>query len=178
MLSYGTNDHVVGKFRIKERKETYINKFRYGIIETDPYWGTQRYLGMDMNKVIWRLADIMLLRAECRARQNNPDAVIDLNEIRKRADGNDEHKYTAAEGDLQLAIFREREKELLFEDHRFYDIRRNGIDYVRRELPEAFGKLTDQDIKDGALYMDIALKAMTNNDLMRHNVYWNKFLQK
>ena len=23
--------------------------------------------------------------------------------------------------------------------------------------------------------MDIALKAMTNNDLMRHNVYWNKF---
>ena len=67
VLSYGTNDHVVGKFRIKERKETYINKFRYGIIETDPYWGTQRYLGMDMNKVIWRLADIMLLRAECRA---------------------------------------------------------------------------------------------------------------
>ena len=178
VLSYGTNDHVVGKFRIKERKETYINKFRYGIIETDPYWGTQRYLGMDMNKVIWRLADIMLLRAECRARQNNPDAVIDLNEIRKRAYGNDVHKYTAAEGDLQLAIFREREKELLFEDHRFYDIRRNGIDYVRRELPEAFGKLTDQDIKDGALYMDIALKAMTNNDLMRHNVYWNKFLQK
>ena len=110
--------------------------------------------------------------------ENNPDAVIDLNEIRKRAYGNDEHKYTAAEGDLQLAIFREREKELLFEDHRFYDIRRNGIDYVRRELPEAFGKLTDQDIKDGALYMDIALKAMTNNDLMRHNVYWNKFLQK
>ena len=54
-------------------------------------------------------------------------------------------------------------KELLFEDHRFYDIRRNGIDYVRRELPEAFGKLTDQDIKDGALYMDIALPLLSND---------------
>ena len=75
------------------------------------------------------------------------------------------------------AIIREREKELIFEDHRFYDIRRNGIDYVRRELPEAFGKLSDTDIQNGALYLDIDPRAMNNNDLMRHNVYWNKFLQ-
>ena len=76
-----------------------------------------------------------------------------------------------------MAVFREREKELIFEDHRYYDVRRNGIDYVRRELPEAFGKLSDADIQDGALYLDIDANAKTENDLMRHNVYWNKFLQ-
>ena len=88
---------------------------------------------MEICKVYWRLADIILLRAECRARQNNPAAVDDLNRIRERAYGNRMHDYTTAEGDLRLAIFREREKELLFEDHRYYDVRRNGDDYVRQE---------------------------------------------
>lgn len=177
VLSYSASDRLVGKYRIKERPEAYINKFRYGMIEVDPYWGIQSYVGMNINKVVWRLADIILLRAECLARQGDPAAADDLNTIRRRAYGNDDHKYTAAEGDLQLAVFREREKELIFEDHRYYDIRRNGIEYVRRELPEAFGKLTDQEIRDGALYLDIDPKATNNNDLMRHNVYWNKYLQ-
>lgn len=177
VLSVGPGDVVFDEYRIKERPEAYINKFRYGIVEVDPYWGWESYAGMNINKVIWRLADIILLRAECRARQNNPAAADDLNAIRERAYGNREHDYSAAEGDLRLAIFKEREKELILEDHRYYDVRRNGIDYVRRELPEAFGKLTEQDIRDGALYLDIDPRATNNNDLMRHNVYWNKFLQ-
>lgn len=169
--------NVMAKYRVKEFSEAYVNKFRYGVIDVDPYWGWENYAGMDINKVVWRLADIILLRAECRARQDNPAAADDLNAIRERAYGNSDHNYTTAEGDLRLAIFREREKELIFEDHRYYDVRRNGIEYVRRELPEAFGKLTDGDIANGALYMDIDYRATTNNDLMRHNVYWNQFLQ-
>ena len=171
------SDYILMEYNVKNRLEAYMNKFRYPIVEVDPLWGWEDYVGMDINKVVWRLADIILLRAECRARQGNPAAAEDLNRIRERAYGNRSHDYSASEGDLQLAVFREREKELIFEDHRYYDVRRNGLDYVRRELPAAFGELSDADIRDGALYLDIDVNAKTENDLMRHNVYWNKFLQ-
>ena len=177
VLSYGSNDVVQNTYDIKNRKEAYVNKFRKPAWDYNEKWGTYNYMGMEINKVYWRLADIILLRAECRARQNNLAAIDDLNRIRERAYGNRLHDYTAAEGDLRLAIFREREKELIFEDHRYYDVRRNGDDYVRRELPEAYGQLTDEDIRDGALYLDVDNAAFSNNDLMRHNIYWNKFLQ-
>ena len=177
VLSYGPNDEIIATYSIKDRKEAYVNKFRNPAWSYNAWNESYSYAGMEICKVYWRLADIILLRAECRARQNNPAAIDDLNRIRKRAYGNRAHDYTATEGDLRLAIFREREKELLFEDHRYYDVRRNGDDYVRRELPEAFGKLTDDDIKNGALYLDVDPTAFQDNDLMRHNVYWNKFLQ-
>ena len=77
-------------------------------------------------------------------------------------------------GDTVFAVFREREKELLLEDHYYYDVRRNGVDYVRRELPGAYPKLSDQDIKDGALYLMINSLNFEENDLMRQNVYWNR----
>ena len=108
-----------------------------------------------MDKIVWRLADILLLRAECRARQNLPNAADDLNAIRERAYGNRMHDYDPArDGDLQYAIFHEREKELFFEFDRFYALRRNG-----------------------ALYYGVPDDAFTANDLMRQNVYWNEFLQ-
>ena len=134
-----------------------------------PYFG-----GLNQDVVKYRLADILLLRAECRVRQGKENAAEDLNTVRERAYGNREHDYTSAEGDLQLAIFREREKELLLEDHYYYDVRRNGVDYVRRELPGAYPKLSDQDIKDGALYLMINSLNFEENDLMRQNVYWNR----
>ena len=144
------------------------------------------YMGMEMNRVVWRLADIYLLRAECRAYQGKANAEDDLNIIRHRAYGNDNHKYTTAEGDIKLAIFREREKEFLFEDNRWYDVVRNGFnhlnghtdyDYIRNELSEAYADLTDQDIRDGALYLSFSSYIFVNNELIRQNVYWNQKVQ-
>lgn len=62
----------------------------------------------------------------------------------------------------------------MFEGHRYYDVVRNGWDYVRTELPPAFATLTDQDIHDGALYLIVGQQAFDNNDLMRQNVYWDR----
>ena len=85
-----------------------------------------------------------------------------------------------------MAIFREREKELLFEDHRWYDIVRNGWnhlhghvdhDFIREELPAAYANLTDQDILDGALYLAFTAGMFERNEYMRQNVFWNKKLQ-
>jgi len=86
-------------------------------------------------------------------------------------------------GNIQLAIFREREKELLAEYHRYFDIMRNGWcflrgddthDYIRMEISEAYGKLTDRDIQDGALYLMLGADCFSNNDLIRQNKYWNR----
>ena len=154
----------------------FVNKFRNAYFELNPYYNELQYIGQDMNKVVWRMADIVLLRAECRVRQNKTDAVEDLNRVRERAYGNREHDYVSSEGRLQDIILREREKELLFESYRFYDLRRNGMEYVRT-ISEQFNNLTERDIIEGCLFYGIHTAAFTNNDLMRQNVYWNRFLQ-
>ena len=154
----------------------YVNIFRNAYYELDSWTNKLNYEGMDMDKIVWRLADIILLRAECRARQGLATAADDLNTIRERAYGNRLHDYTAAEGSLQDAILRERDKELLFEQDRFYVLRRNGIEYVRT-ISDQFNALTEQDIENGALYYGVPSAAFTANDLMRQNIYWNEFLQ-
>lgn len=161
-------------------KFAYLIKYRYPNYvffdwSPDPMWS-----GMDQNVVKYRLADIILLRAECRVRQGKSNAVDDLNAIRKRAYGNDEHAFPCADdktNDLQWAIFKEREKELFQEGHRYYDARRNGVEYVQRSFPP-YAKLTSQDIREGALYMGIVGSAFDDNDLLRQNVYWYRRQQQ
>ena len=129
--------------------------------------------GLNQNKVWWRLADIYLLRAECRSRLgDNAGAIEDLNEVRERAGA---ELYDASEdgGDLRYTIFLERQKELCYEGYRYFDVIRNG--YVNTELLGDFRTLTVQDMKDGALFLcidDNGTSAFTNNPLMRQNTYW------
>ncbi|WP_176555051.1 RagB/SusD family nutrient uptake outer membrane protein [Butyricimonas sp. Marseille-P3923] len=126
--------------------------------------------GLTQNRVWWRLADIYLLRAESRVRLGDMDgAIADLNEIRERA-GAKCYESSEDSGDLRYTIFLERQKELLLEGHRYFDVIRNG--YVNTELKGNFGTLSVQDIKDGALFMCIGNMAFTNNPLMRQNAYW------
>ncbi|MBC5621681.1 RagB/SusD family nutrient uptake outer membrane protein [Butyricimonas hominis] len=182
-------DSIVTGGRFGNTKRAYVIKHRNPYYVEYDYSMEPIFKCYDENKVVWRLADIILLRAECRARQDarSGGAISDLNRVRERAYGNTTFNYPCADdvvkgldSDLRLAIFREREKELMFEDHRYYDVVRNGWgrdggrDYVRTELTPAASRLTDQDILDGALYMSVASSAFKNNDLMRQNVYWNR----
>lgn len=150
----------------------YFYKYRKPYIEMQGGYTISIY----QNKVWWRLADIYLLRAECRARlggENLTGAIADLNKIRERANAK---LYESSEygGDLQYAIFKEREKELLIEGYRYFDIIRNG--YVNRELNGNFKTLSVQDMKDGALFLLINESAMRGNPLMRQNTYWHRKL--
>ena len=120
------------------------------------------------NKVIWRLADLKLLRAECRARLKMPTAVEDLNDVRDRA-GLDEFAGSTDSEDLRREIFNERDRELFGEGQRYFDIVRNG--YLDR-LSKAYQDLTDKDIENGALYKPVAEKSFKNNELMTQNKYW------
>lgn len=151
----------------------FLNKYRVVNIVTSSS-GDVTYAGFDQNYIIWRLADIYLLRAECRARlDKNTEAIADLNEIRGRAGAKD---YEPSEygGDLRYAIFKEREKELLAEGHRYYDVIRNG--YAKTELEGNYRTATDQDFKDGAFFMMIDDEAFKQNPLLRQNAYWYRKL--
>ncbi|MCB6972047.1 MULTISPECIES: RagB/SusD family nutrient uptake outer membrane protein [Butyricimonas] len=139
---------------------------RYGASVAGEVW----LKGMDVNRVIFRLADMYLLRAECRVKMNDrAGAEADLKVIRQRANA----EMWPAEndsGDLQYDIFKEREKELLYEGHRYYDVVRNG--YWKTELQGGFNDLSVEDVKDGALYLPVPQTAFSQNDLMIQNTFW------
>ncbi|MBN8822178.1 MULTISPECIES: RagB/SusD family nutrient uptake outer membrane protein [unclassified Spirosoma] len=97
----------------------------------DNGWTVRKYgtaVENNANIVVFRLAEMCLIRAEARAQQNKltgtTGAVADLNLLRTRA------KSTAvtatAQADILLAVERERQYELAFEGHRWYDLVRTG----------------------------------------------------
>ena len=183
-------DSIVAAEDNQKLKRAFLYKFRYAHYIKLAYTPELQFAGINQYKVIWRLGEIYLLRAECRARQGKTNAVDDLNEIRRRAYGDDMHAFPNSDdvekglsGNIQLAIFREREKELVAEYHRYFDIMRNGWcflrgddthDYIRKEISEAYDKLTDRDIQDGALYLMLGADCFSNNELILQNRYWNR----
>jgi hypothetical protein len=151
----------------------YPYKFREIKVSTEG-WTAGQFMNFNVNRIWWRLADIYLLRAECRSRLNkNEEAITDINAIRTRANA-DLYAPSEYNGDLRYAVFKEREKELLMEGHRYYDIIRNG--YARQELQGGFLTASDQDFIDGAFFILIHQQEFARNPLMRQNKYWLKFL--
>ena len=149
----------------------YPYKWRYGRVSTEG-WDAGQFINFDCNKIWFRLADIYLLRAECRARLNDRQGAIDdLNKIRDRAGAK---RYDGSEynGDLRYAIFKEREKELLMEGQRWFDVLRNG--YYKTELYGGFREVSEQDIVDGVFFNALDEALFTDNPLIRQNTYWLK----
>ncbi len=110
-------------YDVTQAEPTLIWKFfGYGFNDEDP--------GLSTNSIImYRLADIMLLRAEALNKQGNSNEALGLlNTIRKRAglstltlsDANSMY------GDLESAILHERSIELCFEGHRWFDLVRTN----------------------------------------------------
>lgn len=155
-------------------KYAHINKWQ------DPIWNKQDIddqfiTAFDCNKVIWRLADLKLLRAECRARLGKAEAVNDLNDIRKRA-GLDNYSGSLDFELLRREIFKERERELFGEGQHYYDAVRNGINprnnfYLGRISP-AYPLLSDADIQNGAIYLPVNENARKKNPYVKQNTYW------
>lgn len=128
----------------------------------------------DANIVIFRMADIILLRAECYARLlNYDDARKDLNTIRNRVWLDD---WTGADADLYLEIFRERSRELLGEGHYFYDLVRTGFitdpDYAK--IPTR-PDMTQTDFDEGAWTWPVAQRAFIDNPNMEQLRYWQRY---
>ncbi|MFR7811574.1 MAG: RagB/SusD family nutrient uptake outer membrane protein [Butyricimonas faecihominis] len=99
-------------------------------------------------------------RSYCRLEQNTQSA---------KAKRYNESEY---DGNLRYAIFKEREKELLMEGTRYFDVLRNG--YYKTELYGNFRNVSDQDVVDGVFFNALESTLYWDNPLMRQNTYWLK----
>lgn len=157
-------------------------KFRECIYTQNEFSETGKdFRSLNADYVYWRLADIILLRAECYNKLGQTDlAIADLNTIRNRA-GAAAYPSIYDDGDLKKAIFKEREKELFGEnDERYYDIIRNN--YILEELHGKFQTLTASDIQNGALFLPIPSNAYSDRDgkvtntMIRQTIYWMRYM--
>ena len=79
--------------------------------------------GSDENNILIRLADILLLKAEALNEGGNTPGAADLvNQIRSRV--NLAATTATSQGDMRLAIEKERRLELAFEGNRWFDLKR------------------------------------------------------
>ena len=125
-----------------------------------------------MNEILIRLADIILLRAEMRAKTGDTEGAIkDLNEIRERCKA---PLYDPSEGDLAEAIFHQREQELFLEgiNIRFFDIIRNQM---FSKLRGRFKTMTLDNMKE--VFIPVGAPAFRRNPLMLQNEYWQNYPQ-
>lgn len=116
------------------------------------------------NIILFRLSDMFLLRAE--ALQNlgrTAEATTLLNTIRNRAMAT---PFAGSAADLKLAIFHEREMELIGEGHTYFDrIRGNewtDIDWMTSSRKALKG-----------YYWPIAATYIINNPLLTQNTFWS-----
>ncbi|MGO1243948.1 MAG: RagB/SusD family nutrient uptake outer membrane protein [Sphingobacterium sp.] len=115
--------------------------------------------------VFTRLEDITLLRAEALAVLGEQNGGIDLlNRIRENR-GLPNYSE-AMNGDLLDAIFLERQRELMGEGHRWYDIVR--YNKIKNNDPDFI-----QLIQDGGIYWPISESVLQQNPLIEQNNYWN-----
>jgi starch-binding outer membrane protein, SusD/RagB family len=97
----------------------------------DNGWSVAKYGTADEdnnNVVVFRLAEMYLIRAEARARKGNvtgsPSAQSDINVLRSRANAPLVPNMT--QNQMYTVIEEERRYELAFEGHRWYDLVRTG----------------------------------------------------
>ncbi|MCA6447172.1 MAG: RagB/SusD family nutrient uptake outer membrane protein [Sediminibacterium sp.] len=124
---------------------------------------------------VFRTAEMYLIRAEANARLGNlKDATDDLNNLRrKRIQGYADEVFTDSDK-LLTALFTERFKELPYEGHRYYDLRRAGYNIVRsvNDLPTG---VTDYILTPGnnTYYIPIPqAESLANSNMKPNNPGW------
>ncbi len=123
----------------------------------------------DNNVVIFRLADIYLLRAEAYAKLGEYDKAIKyLDRVRVRAGtGN----YTGSTDRLYMEIGDERERELFLEGHRLYDWVRTGFYYQKSSVYSQ-----SRYMEEGYLW-PVNYRLLSANKYARQTPYWADKMQ-
>lgn len=118
------------------------------------------------NLVLERLADIYLLRAEARFKNNNPSgALADLNFIKQRAELAD---FNGSGEDIFNEILDERRRELLGEGYNAFDIIRMGkLQYL---FPDAY---SNNRIAQKGYFWPLNMRVLAKqNPLLTQNEWW------
>lgn len=152
---------------------TYYYCTKYSNIQTIANNGVNYYLSTN-NIIIFRLADILLLKAEALAAQSSPDyadALQLVNQIRERAGIS---SINAVNGRTALidSITSERGRELYLEGSRFYDLVRNE----RLTGVSQFPFITQSQFVAGKYYWPLDPSLFTLNPLLNQTPYWSQLL--
>ncbi len=152
---WGTTDPICTK---------YANVFYSGPNNTSP-------LSVN-NIVVFRLADIKLLKAEALAALNNfGGARTIVNEIRGLSGLG---ATTATDANLFEEIIQERGRELFMEGHRFYDLvrlaRKTGI--IRFNGTGTIIRMTSTEFNQGKYYWPVEPILMSLNPLLVQTPFW------
>jgi hypothetical protein len=122
---------------LRAEDERYYDANVKGMTYGNKYLGTVTNIGVqrfsDNNIIVYRLADVMLMKAEALVKVGNiPDAISIVTQIRARA-GLTAKAANTNEAALAL-VLAERKKELAFEGKRWYDLlRTNKVSEFRTE---------------------------------------------
>lgn len=147
------------------------------VVYRNPGQLLQPYLSNNM--IIFRLADMMLLKAEIAVYKNNPDAAIDIiNFFRIRngasqGDPNDPDddlilEHGMPNEDVMYEYIIERGKELYLEGHIFYDLLRTRMyKYMVDWLPD-----DEVRFKNGGFYWPVTPLLFKQNPLLQQTPYW------
>ena len=124
------------------------------------------------NLIVFRLSDIILLRAEALAATGQAAPAISLlNQIRTAAGI---QPYSVNDGDLFEAVIDERGRELFLEGHRFYDL----VRLARQKNIAEFGdaKISRSEFARGKYYWPIDPILITLDNSLKQTPYWSSKL--
>lgn len=131
-----------------------------------------------VNWVVYRYADVLLMKAEIENEINsgpNTAAYGAINMVRKRANIANLTDGLSYEGFLKY-VFDEREKELFFEGHRFFDLKRRGYLFTKTRVEKARFKLFDYinytgpfDVKEYELLLPFPQSELDANPTLKQN---------
>jgi starch-binding outer membrane protein, SusD/RagB family len=148
---------------------------------------TYTYRSNTSNLIIYRLSDVILMKAEALLQKTNDtdleNVVALVNKVYKRSNPDSDtltaSKYTGF-SDVESLVLRERQRELMFEGKRWFDLvrlarRANStaplISYVAKTTTgnEALGRMSVMN----ALYWPIHKDELTSNLLLIQNPFYN-----
>jgi len=148
---FEANDARVALYPTTPAGVRYVNKYTYA-----------RGSWTD-NSPVFRVSDLMLMRAEAYAEsgQSGP-ALADLNALRAKRSAS---AITATGAALLTAIQDERRRELAFEGHRWFDLKRRGMDITK----PAFGNNATVPYADFRILAALPNAQVQNNSLLKQN---------
>jgi starch-binding outer membrane protein, SusD/RagB family len=142
---------------------------RYWPLTTYPLINKYRDFNGTQNFIIFRLADILLLKAEALNELGDLDGAAALvDQIRARVDLDPTPASSQAE--MRLAIEKERRLELAFEGHRWHDLKRTGRAIeVMNALKDGNGSSLGYALDEGRLLWPIPQAERDKNDKLTQN---------
>lgn len=153
---------------VAPRPNILVNKYRGAAGTT--YGSTLEHVA---NEKVFRTAEMVLIRAEARAELNSftgaNSAEADLNMLRAARIVGYTPVTLASKSDAINAIMMERYKELAYEGHRFFDLKRRGLPVSRNAVDAPTTAAATLPAGNFRFLLPIPLTELNVNPLMQQN---------